>query len=277
MRQDEPMTHTVSDADFRLFQKLFDEAIGLHLTSHKKLLLSGRLGKRVTKLGLSGFRKYYEHLASGTDPDEFQRAIDLITTHETFFFREAHHFDLLRDEIAPRREPGRPLKVWSAACSTGEEPWSIAMVLHDVLGETGWELVASDVSQDVVARAARGLYKMERIEGIPIEYLKKYCLKGVRDSQGMLLIEKRLRAMVLFRVVNLLEIPADLSNLDVVFLRNVIIYFDAPTKERILRAICQRIRPGGWLLLGHSESLAGMDLPLKQIRPSVFRRTSLPH
>ncbi len=262
----------VTDADFRLFQKLFDEAIGLHLSSHKKLLLSGRLGKRVTKLGLAGFRQYYELLSSGKDPEEFQRAIDLITTHETFFFREAHHFDLLRDQIAPNREPGRPLKVWSGASSTGEEPWSIAMVLHDVLGETGWELVASDVSQDVLARAARGLYKMERIGGIPPAYLKAYCLKGMNEYEGMLLIQKFLREKVKFRPVNLLEIPSDLSGLDVVFLRNVIIYFDAPTKERILQAVCQRLRPDGWLLLGHSESLAGMDLPLRQIRPSVFRR-----
>ncbi|HNY31612.1 MAG TPA: protein-glutamate O-methyltransferase CheR [Fibrobacteria bacterium] len=262
----------VTDTDFRLFQKLFDEAIGLHLSAHKKLLLSGRLGKRVVKLGLSGFHQYYELLAGGTDPEEFQRAIDLITTHETFFFREVHHFDLLRDQIAPHREPGRPLKVWSGACSTGEEPWSIAMVLHDALGETGWELVASDVSQDVLSRAARGLYKMERIEGIPPAYLKAYCLKGMNEYQGMLLIQKFLREKVRFRTVNLLEIPNDMNNFDVVFLRNVIIYFDAPTKERILQSVCQRLRPGGWLLLGHSESLTGMDLPLRQIRPSIFRR-----
>jgi len=265
-------THAVSDADFRLFQKLFDEAIGLNLSEHKKLLLSGRLGKRVTALGLSGFRAYYAHLAEGKDPEEFQRAIDLITTHETFFFREAHHFDLLRDKIVQERIPGRTLKVWSAASSTGEEPWSIAMVLHHALGRIGWQLVASDVSRDVLAKASRGLYKMDRIAGIPPEFLKTYCLKGQREYEGMLLIDKALRELVEFRVVNLLEIPADLADLDVVFLRNVIIYFDAPTKLRVLRAICERIRPGGWLLLGHSESLAGMDLPLRQIRPSVFRR-----
>lgn len=273
MTRTDPSGHIVSDADFRLFQKLFDEAIGLNLTSHKKLLLSGRLGKRVAKLGLSGFHAYYQHLAGGKDPDEFQLAVDLITTHETFFFRESHHFQLLREKIAPEAPPGRELRVWSAACSTGEEAWSIAMVLRHVLGITGWSLVASDVSRSVVTRAARGLYKMDRIAGIPQEYLKAYCLKGQREYEGMLLVEKSLRELVEFRLVNLLEIPSDLQDLDVVFLRNVIIYFDAPTKERVLRSVCQRIRPDGWLLLGHSESLAGMELPLRQIRPSVYRRT----
>ncbi len=274
MSRDEHAGHIVADADFRLFQKLFDDSIGLNLTSHKKLLLSGRLGKRIAKLGLSGFHEYYQHLASGKDPEELQQAIDLITTHETFFFRESHHFHLLREKIAPEALPGRNLRVWSAACSTGEEAWSIAMVLRHVLGVTGWSLVATDVSQSVVTKASRGLYKMERISGIPPEYLKAYCLKGQREYEGMLLVEKSLREQVDFRVANLMEIPADLHDFDVVFLRNVIIYFDAPTKERVLRSVCQRIRPDGWLLLGHSESLAGMELPLRQIRPSVYRRTA---
>lgn len=272
MASEEQAGHIVSDADFRRFQRLFDEKIGLNLSSHKKLLLSGRLGKRVAKLGLKGFRQYYELLAGGKDPEEFQRAIDLITTHETFFFRENHHFQLLRDKIVPESPPGRPLRVWSAACSTGEEAWSIAMVLRHTLGPTGWKLVASDVSEGVVANASRGLYKMDRISGIPQDYLKAYCLKGQREYEGMLLVEKSLREQVDFRVVNLLDIPDELRDFDVVFLRNVIIYFDAPTKERVLRAVCGRVRPEGWLLLGHSESLAGMDLPLRQIRPSVFRR-----
>lgn len=274
MTVEEQTGHIVADADFRLFQKLFDDSIGLNLTSHKKLLLSGRLGKRVAKLGLSGFHEYYKYLASGKDPEEFQLAIDLITTHETFFFRENHHFHLLREKIAPEAPSGRPLRVWSAACSTGEEAWSIAMVLRHVLGVTGWSLVASDVSRSVVTRASQGLYKMDRIAGIPPEYLKAYCLKGQREYEGMLLVEKSLREQVEFRMVNLLEIPSELNDFDVVFLRNVIIYFDAPTKERVLRSVCQRIRPDGWLLLGHSESLAGMDLPLRQIRPSVYRKTA---
>lgn len=261
-----------SEAEFALFRKLFDQTIGLHLADHKRLLLQGRLGKRLRDLGLANFRQYYELLAHGGDSEEFQRAIDLITTHETSFFRESHHFQILSRDIANGGNPTRPLTVWSAACSTGEEPWSIAMVLHDCLGPTGWRLVASDVSQEVVTKASRGLYRMDRISGIPENYLKAYCLKGTKAWVGTMLIQSTLRSAVEFRTINLLSIPPDLSQLDVVFLRNVIIYFDPPTKRRILQEVAGRLKPGGWLFVGHSESLAGLDLPVVQIRPSVYRR-----
>jgi chemotaxis protein methyltransferase CheR len=262
----------VSDAEFQRFRALFADRIGLHLSDHKRLLLTGRLSKRVHALGLKSFDAYYRHLRDGKDPAEFETAVGLITTHETYFFREPHHFELLAGRILQERSPGRTLKVWCGAASTGEEPWSIAMVLHDKLGTAGWNLMASDVSRDVLQKASRALYSTDRISGIPPHYLKTYCLKGTGDYAGKLLVDRVLRERVEFRAVNLMEIPPDISDLDVVFLRNVIIYFDAPTKLRVLSEICSRIRPGGWLLLGHSESLAGMDLPVEQIRPSVFRK-----
>ncbi len=262
----------LTDREFQLFRKLFDERIGLNLAPHKKLLLSGRLGRRVQALDLPSYHAYHDLIASGEDPVELQTAIDLITTHETFFFREIHHFDLLRRMVVPTHGPGRPLRAWSAACSTGEEPYSIAMVLHDTMGPSGWELVASDVSQGTLAKAAAGLYKMERIEGISQEYLRAYCLRGKDQYEGMMLVGSQLRGMVDFRQVNLTSIPPDLGLFDVVFLRNVIIYFDAPTKRHVLESVCDHLRPGGWLMLGHSESLAGYELPLEQVRPSVYRR-----
>lgn len=264
----------LSDREFDLFRKLFDEKIGLHLAPIKKQLLSGRLSKRVQALNLSSFRAYHDLIASGEDPVELQTAIDLITTHETFFFREIHHFDLLRGTVVPAHEPGRPLRVWSAACSTGEEAYSIAMVLYDSMGASGWELVASDVSRGTLAKAAAGLYKMERIDGIPKEYLKAYCLRGKDQYEGMMRVGSPLREMVGFRQVNLASIPADMGMFDVIFLRNVIIYFDAATKRRVLESVCGHLRPGGWLMLGHSESLAGYEFPLEQVRPSVYRRSS---
>jgi len=267
-----PASHHLTDREFNLFQKLFGDAIGLHLASHKKLLISGRLGRRVQALGLPDFRSYHEYLESGKDPVEFQTAIDLITTHETFFFREAHHFDVLKRLVVPGHAPGRPLRVWSAACSSGEEPYSVAMVLYDEMGASGWEIMASDISQGTLAKAAAGLYRMERIDGIPQEYLKAFCLKGKGEFEGRLLISKSLRERVQFRQINLTDLPPDLGRFDVVLLRNVIIYFDTPTKLRVLESICDRLQPGGWLLLGHSESLAGFDLPLEQIRPAVYRR-----
>lgn len=262
----------LTDGEFRLFQKLFDEAIGLCLSEHKKLLLSGRLGKRLLKLDLPSFRAYHDYLASGKDPGELQTAIDLITTHETFFFRESHHFEVLKHSIIPEHAPGRPLRAWSAACSSGEEPYSVAMVLYDVLGPAGWELLASDISQTSLAKAAQGLYSMERIDGIPQEYLKAYCLRGKGEFQGKLLVDRRLRERIRFQQINLTSLPPDLGKFDVVLLRNVIIYFDAATKFKVLEAICDHLHPGGWLLLGHSESIAGFELPLEQIKPAVFRR-----
>lgn len=263
---------TISDADFRLFQQLFYQTIGLHLSAQKKMLVTGRLTKRLHDLRLGSFREYYNLLTSKGQQDELQKAIDLITTNETFFFRESKHFDVLRQEIIPQRKPGESLRIWSAASSTGEEPYSIAMVLHDALGASNWELIASDISARVLERARCGLYSMDRINGIPPALLKTYCLRGSGEYEGKLLIAKQLRDMVQFRQVNLLQIPPELKGFDVVFLRNVIIYFDMETKQRVLNEICSRLKPKGWLFLGHSESLAGMQVPVTQVSPSVYRR-----
>lgn len=262
----------LTDKEFHRFQDLFERKIGLHLAPAKKLLLSGRLGKRLDALGLSTYSAYHERISNGGDPDELQTAIDLITTHETFFFREAHHFDLLRDRILPGHRDGRPLRVWSAACSTGEEPYSVAMVLQDAMGSVGWEVVATDIARATLAKAAAGLYRMERLEGIPPEFLKAYCLKGKGDYEGMMLVAKELRDRVGFRQANLTDLPGNLGKFDVVLLRNVIIYFDAATKRKVLEGVVSHLAPGGWLLLGHSESLAGFDLPIQTLAPSVYRR-----
>lgn len=243
----------LSDAEFHKFQEFFHQRIGLHLSDHKKQLLVGRFGKRLRELGLQSFRAYFELLQGGSDSGELEKAIGLITTHETHFFREAHHFDLLQGPICETRRPREDLRVWSAACSTGEEPWTIAMCLHQRLGPAGWDLVGSDVSGDMVEQASAGLYPIERASEIPPHFLKAYCLKGKERFQGKLLIDRVLRERVGFRQVNLMDIPPDMVGYDVVFLRNVIIYFDASTKLQVLTEIVKRLRPGGWLLLGHSE------------------------
>lgn len=268
------MTETVSvgqvtDGEFRLFQKIFHERFGLNLSDQKKLLLSGRLGRRIEDLGLPNFRAYFERISS--DPDEFQVAINRITTNETYFFREGHQFELLRSDVLSEASSGK-LKIWSAACSTGEEPYSIAMVMRDVLGDSGWEILATDISTRVLDVARKGLYPMERASGIPVPLLKTFCLRGQGEFDGKLLVGKAIREAVEFRQLNLLQIPQSLGEFDVVFLRNAIIYFDGPTKEQVLKTVCTHLRKGGWLFLGHSESLAGMDLPVSQVKPSIYRR-----
>lgn len=266
-------TPQLTDREFQLFQRYFEGRIGLHLAPHKKLLLSGRLSRRVKALGMTSFLAYYDLVASGLDPSETQVAIDLITTHETYFFRENHHFELLRDVVAPSLAAGRTLRVWSAACSTGEEAYSIAMTLRHALGPSGWGVVASDIAKETLSKAATGLYSMDRTDGIPSEYLKDYCLRGRDRYEGMLLVSGQLRDKVEFHQINLTAVPDDLGLFDVVFLRNVIIYFDSATKQRVLETVCEHLRDGGLLLLGHSESIAGHALPLVQVRASVHRRT----
>lgn len=268
-------TYQLSDHEFSLFKNFFFEQIGIALSDQKKVLLLSRFSRRLNELGLENFNTYFELISSPENSAERQHAVDLITTNETYFFREELHFNFLRDRIVREKNEardGQPLRVWSAACSTGEEPYSIAMTLDSAMGAQGWEIVASDISTRVLASAQRGLFPVERVRGMPPAFLKQYCLRGQGEYDGYLLIDKALRERVSFRQLNLMALPADLRNFDLVFLRNVIIYFDAPTKLKVLRAIANTLRPNGWLFLGHSESLYGMDLPFKLVSPAVYRR-----
>lgn len=263
----------ISDAEFILFQKLFHDTIGMHLPPQKKPLVAARLGRRLEALNLPTFRHYFEVLRDSSRRDEMQRAIDLITTNETSFFREKEHFRVLSEQILPSIGMRRKVNVWCGAASTGEEPYTLAMVLSDRLGLDGWNLLATDINSEVLAAAKNGLYPMARAKGIPETFLKKYCLKGTGSHQGEFLVDSSLRSRVDFRPMNLMELASEIRDIDIVFLRNVLIYFDNPTRSQILSRIWERIRPGGWLVLGHSESVVGLQLPpLEQIVPSVYRK-----
>lgn len=269
----ESMALDVSDQEMLLFQQLFQQHIGLYLPFSKKALLCSRLSRRLGELGMSGLQEYYSLISLPQEQAERQRAIDLITTNETYFFREQKHFDALRASILPGMSTRHELKVWSAASSTGEEAYSIAMLLDDVRGHHPWSIFASDISQRVLSFARRALYPMARGEHIPQEYLSRYCLCGTGDYDGHFLIDQRLRKRVTFEQRNLLSLPAEMDmKFDIVFLRNVIIYFDFPTKVDVLQSVIRKIRPGGWLIVGHSESLHGMPLELQMQAPSIYRR-----
>lgn len=259
----------ISSRDFALFQALFYDRFGLYLSEQKKLLLSGRLGKRIRDLDLANYRAYYDRIVA--DPEEFQVAINCITTNETHFFRESHQFDFLRDEVIPAYM-GKQLRVWSAACSTGEEPYSIAMVLFHCMGNAAWKILATDINTSVLETAQVGLYPLERSTGIRSAYLKSYCLKGRDEYEGQFLIGRSIKEKIEFKQLNLTQLPTDLGMFQIIFLRNAIIYFDNATKENVLRSVCDHLIPDGWLFLGHSESLTGMNLPVTQVMPSIFRR-----
>jgi chemotaxis protein methyltransferase CheR len=269
----ESMGLEASDQEMLLFQQLFKRYIGLHLPSSKKALLCSRLSHRLNELSLSSLQEYYAIISLPQQDRERQRAIDLITTNETYFFREPKHFARLRDQILPSIAPNQKLQIWSAASSTGEEAYSIAMLLDEYCLHQSWSIFASDISQRVLSFARRGLYPMSRGEHIPPDYLSRYCLCGIGDYDGHFLVDRYLRKRVTFGQCNLLDLPQEMDQqFDVVFLRNVIIYFDFPTKVEVLRSVLRKLKPGGWLLVGHSESLHGMPLELEMVAPSVYRR-----
>lgn len=261
----------LSDQEMRLFQQLFHRHAGIHLGDSKKPLLTGRLSGRLAELGIARFGDYYELVAAPEEVEERQRAIDLITTNETYFFREPHHFDFMKREVLPAVSP-YGFDVWSAACSTGEEPYTIAMLLQELRPDAPWRIVASDISSRVLSYARRALYPMSRGEKIPPAYLKRHCLKGIGEYQGHFLVERSLRERVEFAQVNLTERPRHGPRFDVVFLRNVLIYFDRPTKRQVLANVTAQLRPGGWLFVGHSESLNGLLEGFETWAPSIHRK-----
>lgn len=267
------MDPAITDQEFALFQRLIYKIAGISLADSKKVLLVGRLQKRLRFHQLSSFADYYRLLSSGQHSEELQTMVDLLTTNETYFFREEKHFEFLRDEVLPQRTPGSTFRVWSAASSSGEEAYTLAMLLASHLPNSPWEIFGSDISTQVLAKARTGVYPLERCEGIPPAYLSKYCLKGVRSQAGTLMISPELKKRVSFEQVNLtLPIPAAIGDFDVIFLRNVMIYFDPETKRQVVGNLLPRLKPGGYFIVGHSESLNGICESLRTIRPTIYRK-----
>jgi chemotaxis protein methyltransferase CheR len=261
----------IADAEFARFQALIYKIAGIALSDAKKVLLTGRLGKRLRHYDLGTYTEYYRLVTSGTEEAELQMMVDLLTTNETYFFREEKHFEFLATRILAKHPPGVAFNVWSAACSSGEEVYTIAMVLAERFGVHGnWQVTGSDISQRVLAAAQRGLYPNERTRGIPPELLRKYCLKGVRSQEGMLLIDPPLRKHARFLQVNLNQDLPELGPFDVIFLRNVMIYFDNETKHDVVTRLVQQLRPGGHFIVGHSESLNGVTDALRAVQPTIY-------
>lgn len=262
----------LQEKEFAQFRELIYRIAGISMSPAKKPLVTSRLAKRLKHYGLASYGEYFQLITADGGKAELQIAVDLLTTNETHFFREPKHFDFLRQHIIPLRSPGKPLRIWSAACSTGEEPYSIAMQLDEVLGNAPWEIVASDLSTIVLEKARAGLYPLERMLEIPQYYLSNYCLKGTGTQEGTLLIERKLRERVQFMHYNLTEAPPKLGEFDAIFLRNVMIYFDQDTKRQVVSRLLSLLRPGGHILVGHSETLNGISEEVRLVQPAVYRR-----
>jgi len=244
---------------------------GIVIGADKTALVTGRLWRRLELTGHPSYESYFAFVLSPAGEQERNIMLDLLTTNETYFFREPAHFNFLRDHIIPQQGPQK-MRVWCAASSTGEEAHSIAMVLSDALGKCEWDILATDISGKVLEHARTGVYRAERINHIPRDYLQRFCRRGIGEYDGMLAVVPSLRSRISFEQHNLLHTRPNDEQFDVVFLRNVLIYFDQPTKQKVLENILKTLRPGGWLILGHCESLSGLDVNVKVMRPSIYRK-----
>ncbi len=264
------MNVILSDAEFQQFRTLIHQIAGISLSDAKKQLVSARLAKRLPVFKLTTYGAYYKVLMK--DATELQVAVDMLTTNETYFFREPKHFEFLRDVALPELRGSGKLRVWSGACSTGEEPYTLAMVLADNLAGRPWEVVASDISSRVLDKARQGRYPLEGTRGIPEALLNKYCLKGVGANHGCFMVDPALASKVDFQAINLNNPLPNIGMFEVIFLRNVMIYFDNDTKVQVVKRLVSHLKPGGYFLVSHSESLNGLTDELRLVKPSIYRR-----
>jgi len=263
----------ITDQEFDRLRRFFEDASGIRLADSKKVLVCGRLSRRLRHFGIDTYRDYLSLIESDREPGERQMAIDLLTTNETHFFREPKHFDLLRQELTARVKAGLqgPLRLWSAASSTGEEAYSLAMTLSEILGERPWSIFASDLSTKVLDDARLGIYPKQRADEIPRPLAQRYLLEGFDENEGLYRIDASLRKNVSFQQINLMEPLPKLDAFDMIFLRNVLIYFDNEGKRKIVESVARKLKPGGMLFIGHSETLSGITDVVKPMVPTVYR------
>jgi chemotaxis protein methyltransferase CheR len=270
---DEPV---LSEADFKRLGKYIQTHFGIRMPAGKRVMLESRLRKRLRRLGLRDFGAYCDRVFGG-DQRELVAMIDTVTTNKTDFFREPRHFDYLSSTAVPTLEDQLTagLRVWSAACSTGEEPWTLAMVLADLSERTSrfkFSILATDLSTEVLAEAKAAVYEEERVEPVAMPFRRKYLLRR-KDGASVVRIVPDLRTHVRFDQVNLLEPNfTRFGSMEVIFCRNVFIYFERTVQRDILLRFINTLVPGGYLFLGHSESINGIDVPLTQVAPTVYRK-----
>jgi chemotaxis protein methyltransferase CheR len=245
----------------------------------KRVMLQSRLQKRLRELDIISFKDYVDYVFSKEGQDnEIIHMIDVVSTNKTDFFREPVHFDFLTSEVVPKfvEETGcrYPLKIWSAGCSSGEEPYTIAIILMECKEKypnLDFQILGSDISTRILQNAIDAIYKENRVEGIPLNILKKYFLKSKDRTNPTVRLVPEIRKKVSFMRINLMEASYPVHEaFDVIFCRNVLIYFDRPTQEKVINKLATKLKPGGYFFLGHSESITGMTVPLKQIKPTIF-------
>ncbi len=270
------MEYKITSKEFECFRTLIHDESGISLNQQKQSLLESRLSKRLRDLGLETFSQYYDKVTGDATQEEFTRMLDLISTNKTDFFRESKHFDFLRDVILPQLMSEKRIRIWSSACSTGEEPYTIAITLFEgVRNPREWDskILASDLSTRVLAKAASGIYDEDRFRDVPPDMLRRHFLRGRGDRLGCYKVKPHLASMIRFRRLNLMDDDFPIkSPLDLIFCRNVMIYFERPTQETLINKFHRYLKPGGYLFIGHSESLQWIKHPFKSVEPTIYQR-----
>jgi len=272
---DETFCPPLTTSEFAKIRQLAYDTFGLDLRAGKETLVAARLGKQIRERGFRSFDEYYQHVVQDSTGEGLVRLIDCLTTNHTSFFREPAHFDFLRKTFLPEWKHRDTIDLWSAACSTGEEPYSIAMCILDELGASAARkvrILATDISTRVLEAAEKGIYPAERLELVSAIQLRAYWLRGEGNWAGSYRVKKELREMIDFRRMNLLQPGAPGGRYALIFCRNVMIYFDRPTQQRVVERLAQQLEPGGYLLTGHAESLSGIGHGLGYIQPAVYRK-----
>jgi chemotaxis protein methyltransferase CheR len=273
----------MSSDDFKKLSSFIYNEYGIKMPEIKKTMLQSRLHKRLRELGMTNYKDYVEYLFSKEGQQtEIIHMIDMVSTNKTDFFREPIHFDFIHSNVLPELlsfdKPSKYLKIWSAGCSSGEEPYTICMSLNEyALMNPGlsfdFSIFATDISTRMLKTAVDGIYKEARVEMLPINIKKRYLLKSKDRANPTVRIIPELRHKVTFQRLNFMDSYYNVQdNFDIIFCRNVLIYFDRETQEKVINKLCTKLKTNGYFFLGHSESITNFDVPLKQLKPTIFKK-----
>ena len=267
--------------DFKRLSSLIHKECGIKMPAEKKIMLECRMQRRLGILKIASYREYCDFLFSKEGMEqELVHMIDVVTTNKTDFFRESPHFDFLTQYALPElcNTPGadKELKIWSAACSSGEEVYTLATVINEYAQTTGkvkYHILGTDISTRILSTAITAVYPEDRITGIPAIVKRKYFMKSKDRIKKTVRVIPEIRAKTHFKRINLMDDNYDVqSDYDIIFCRNVLIYFDRPTQESVINKLSSKLKAGGFLFLGHSESVSHMQLPLAQVRPTILKK-----
>jgi len=280
-RQEQIFKAQLSDSDFNILSKFIYEKYGIKMPQVKKVMLQSRLQKRLRALDITTYKEYINYVFSKDgEQGELIHMIDVVTTNKTDFFREPAHFDILNELVLPEfiktNRANAPLHFWSAGCSSGEEPYTLAIIFEEFKLNNpnfSYQIFASDLSTRILEKAMGGIYAEDRIEGIPMVLKKRYFLRSKDKTKKLVRIVQPLRNQITYKRINFMDSAYDApKNFDIIFCRNVLIYFDRQTQENVINGLCRHLKTDGYFFLGHSESTLNLKVPLKQIKPTVYRK-----